>query len=78
MQYDHEKLKGKVHELDKAISGLQKHTEKLLSIINRPGWTTPIEGALVYAHVEALHKHVTATHEGYARLIEEADRIGRK
>jgi hypothetical protein len=78
MQYDHEKLKTKIHELDKAVSGLQQNTGRLLSIINRPGFTTLREGGLVYAHVEALHRHVVATHESYVKLIEEADEIGKK
>lgn len=53
-------LESKLHKLDHSLSKLagDKHAEKLLSLVHRPGWTTPAEAALVSAMIDALQHQI--------------------
>jgi hypothetical protein len=78
MAHDIEGLKQHVSTLDAAISKLHtaKHAERLITIIHRPGWTTPREFELVKAHVEALSGHVSSLDKSLGELVAIADKIG--
>lgn len=77
--HDVDQLKKGVGSLDTAISQLHnaKHAERLITIIHRPGWTTPQEFQLVQAHIEALSEHVRQVHKGFDTLVAIADKIGK-
>ena len=49
-----------VNALSRALKGLAEAPEftELLTIIHRPGWTTPAEAFLVAGMLEAMNAHV--------------------
>ncbi|MGH2718326.1 MAG: hypothetical protein ACRDJU_07085 [Actinomycetota bacterium] len=55
---------------------LSKLTRDFLVVIHRPGWTTPVELALVDGGLESLQEIVTAASSSFKRLIAGAGMIG--
>ncbi len=77
MAHDIAGLERKIHALHQAISKLHdaKHTDALLPIIHRPGWTTVAEFELVQTHLDALHNQASHLHNSFEALIKTADKI---
>ena len=79
MTHDIATLERKIKALHEAMSQLQakKHTDLLLPIIHRPGWTTVAEFELVQAHVDAAYDHVSNIHKRLDTLVAVAEKIGK-
>ena len=78
MTHDIGDLERKIRALDAVISKLQdaKHSERLLQIIHKPGWTTPRENEFVHAYTDSLHTHVVTLHKEFDALITIAEKVG--
>ena len=59
MEHDIDKLASLIRGLQHAIAKLatDNHTEELMRIIHKPGWTTPAEFGLMAAGLEAAQSH---------------------
>jgi hypothetical protein len=57
---DAKTVESHVNTLSKGLKGLAEAPEftELLTIIHRPGWTTPAEALLVAGMLEAMNAHV--------------------
>jgi hypothetical protein len=55
MEHDIDKLASHIRGLQQAIAKLatDNHTEELMRIIHKPGWTTPAEFALMVTGLES-------------------------
>lgn len=75
---EHAPLAGEVRSLGDALIGLagEQHAERLLRIMHRPGWTTPVEAALVSTMVGHLTDQLAALRRGHDTLLAAAGRIG--
>lgn len=67
------KIKGLNADLAKL--GDAKHMEEFLTIIHKPGFTTPAEAVFIEAMVASLHAHTTAALELRASLLDAAARV---
>jgi hypothetical protein len=69
-----------VNNLTKGLKGLAEAPEfaELLTIIHRPGWTTPAEAALVAGMLEAMNAHVQHLTRMKQALLEGARAVGTK
>jgi hypothetical protein len=80
MAHDIAALEAKVRGLEKQVSKLHdaKHSEALIGIIRRPGFTTPRESEFVSAHLDILHSQATSLHSAYETLVKIAEKIAPK
>lgn len=53
------------------------HSERLLQIVRRPGFTTPREVEFVHAMLDSVHHHLEGIEHAHSALITIADKIGR-
>jgi hypothetical protein len=69
-QHDVRQLEGRIKDLHQSIAYLaeDKDYEELLTIIRRPGWTTPAEFMLVTGVVDAMLAH-TQTLAGLKQVL---------
>jgi len=72
-------LEPKVRQLHERLSRLvpEEHTEQLLQIIRRPGFTTPREAQFVHAMLDSLNHHLEGVESAHRALVSIADQIGR-
>jgi len=79
MAHDVAGLEQKVRALHDAIFKLHdaKHTDRLLQVIRRPGWTTVREHELVQVHADGLNSQITSLHKSFDALMTIAEKIGR-
>jgi hypothetical protein len=79
VEHDIPALEAKLRKLDQSLSELTsaKPTDQLLTIIRRPGWTTPQEAQLVHAMVDALQHQIDGVNRSGAALVNIADNIGK-
>jgi hypothetical protein len=77
--HDTAQLERKVRDLREAVRKLHtaEHADRLLTIIHRPGWTTPAESELVMAHVDSLHSHASNLHRAWDALLAAAEKVGK-
>ena len=81
---EHSSLESSVRNMTEALGRLssrlnahaQDSTNDLMSIIHRPGWTTPQEAALVEAMAVAIGQHADALTRSHNALMEAALAIG--
>jgi predicted nucleic acid-binding protein len=72
-------LEKKLKQLDVTLQAIvsKQYATEMLTIIHRPGWTTPQEAQLVHALVESLQHQVDGVQRTHELLLEAADRIGK-
>jgi hypothetical protein len=66
-----------LHEELKKIAS-EGSTEQLITIIHRPGFTTPREAEFVHAMLDSLQHQIEGVHRALQALITVADKIGRE
>jgi hypothetical protein len=73
-------LEPKIRALQEQLKEIssEKNTEQLITIIHRPGWTTPQEAEFVHAMLDSLAHQIEGVHRAHQALITVADKIGRK
>jgi hypothetical protein len=78
MEHDIDKLVTHIRGLQQAIAKLatDNHTEELMRIIHRPGWTTPAEFALMVAGLESAQNQAEALHRHLRGLASGARQVG--
>jgi hypothetical protein len=78
MEHDIDKLVTHIRGLQQAIAKLatDNHTEELMRIIHRPGWTTPAEFALMVAGLESAQNQAEALHRQLRSLASGARQVG--
>ena len=74
------KLEGQLKKLDENLSTLVErgYVAELLTIIHRPGFTTPQEAQLIHALVQSLQLQFTTLERTHDLLLEAAHEIGQK
>jgi hypothetical protein len=55
----------------------EDHSERLLQIIHRPGWTTPQEAKLVHAMLDSVAHHIEGVDRAQRALVAAAEKIGK-
>jgi hypothetical protein len=80
MKHDKVALETKFRTLNRSLADLagQRVTEEFITVIHKPGWTTPAEFALVDAMADSLQRQVETTSVHFKQLIEIASGIGQK
>jgi hypothetical protein len=79
MNHDIRGLEKKLHGIKNGLAALGSHNvaDELISIIHRPGWTTPAEFLLVSAMAESLQRQLDTARAHYNQLVEAAGRVGK-
>jgi hypothetical protein len=72
-------LEPKIHRIKEQLKKVtsENHSERLLQIIHRPGWTTPQEAKLVHALLDSVAHHLEGIDRTQRVLIAVADEIGK-
>lgn len=72
-------LEPKIRQIQEQLKKItsDNHTEQLLVIINRPGFTTVQEGELVAAMLDAAHHQLEGFHRAQRALVAAAEKIGK-
>jgi hypothetical protein len=73
-------LEPKIRALQDGLKKItsQNNTDQLLTIIHRPGFTTPQEAEFVHAMLDSLAHQVEGIDRAHQALVAAADKIGRK
>jgi hypothetical protein len=73
-------LEPKIRALQEQLKKISsdKNTEQLVTIIHRPGWTTPQEAEFVHAMLDSLAYQIEGVQRAHQALITVADKIGRE
>lgn len=66
-----------IHEELKKMAS-EKNSEQLVTIVHRPGFTTPQEAEFVQAMLDSLTHQIEGVRRAHQALITVADKIGRK
>ncbi len=75
--HDLDHLESRLKTLDQGMKGLgDGGISEFLTIIRRPGWTTPAEYALVMGIVESLHAHTVAMAQLKKSLVAAGHSVG--
>jgi hypothetical protein len=77
MEHDIDKLVTGIRGLQQAIAKLatDNHTEELMRIIHRPGWTTVAEFKLVSGMLDSAQDHAEALSRHLRNLIQGARQV---
>jgi hypothetical protein len=77
MEHDIDKLVAGIRGLQQAIAKLatDNHTEELMRIIHRPGWTTVAEFKLVSGMLDSAQDHAEALSRQLRNLIQGARQV---
>lgn len=72
-------LEKKLKQLDHSMQAIvgKQYATNMLTIIHRPGWTTPQEAQLVHALVDSLQHQIDGVQRTHQLLLEAADLIGK-
>jgi hypothetical protein len=78
MEHDIDKLASHIRGLQQAIAKLatDNHTEELVRIIHKPGWTTPAEFALMVAGLESAQSQAETLARQLKGLATGARQVG--
>ncbi len=66
----------KIRAIQEALNKITPHTEELLGIIYRPGWTTPRELEFVHAMLDSLAHQIEGVDHAHQALVAVANKIG--
>jgi hypothetical protein len=72
-------LEPKIRALGDQLTSItsENFSQTLLTIIHRPGWTTPQEAELVHAMIDALTHQLDGVGRAQRALVAAAEKIGR-
>ena len=72
-------LEPKIQKIQSRLKKLatENHSERLLQIVRRPGFTTPQELELVAALADVMHQHTNMLRRAGDTLVKTADQIGK-
>jgi hypothetical protein len=80
MAHDIAGLQRKLRALHKTLRKFHeaRHSEQLLSIIRKPGWTSVPEAELVHLYIDNLQNQVGDLHNSFDKLVAISGKIGPK